>query len=116
MVSFYRHFIHNFSTIMAPIMGCIKEGKFSWSTETTIAFEVIKEKLNTSPLLALMDFSQPFELHYDASKVRIGVMLIQSGNLVAYFRVKLSGSKLNYSTYDVEFYVLVQALKHWSSY
>jgi hypothetical protein len=28
----------------------------------------------------------------------------------------LRGSKLNYSTYDVDFYALIQALKHWSTY
>jgi hypothetical protein len=35
---------------------------------------------------------------------------------VAFFSEKLSGSRLNYSTYDMEFYALVQSLRHWSSY
>ena len=35
---------------------------------------------------------------------------------MAYFSEKLSGSKLNYNTYDLEFYAISCALNHWSSY
>lgn len=114
LVSFYWHFIHNFSIIMAPITDCMRAEKFLWTDEATTTFKLIKEKLTTSLVLALSDFSQPFKLQYDTSKVRVGVVLSQGGRPVAYFSKKLSGSKLNYNTY--EFYAVVQALKHWSSY
>ena len=35
---------------------------------------------------------------------------------MAYFSEKLNSAKLNYSTYDVEFYAIVQAIKHWKYY
>jgi len=72
--------------------------------------------LTTTPILVLPNFQLLFELHTDASKVGIGGVLSQNGRPVAYFSEKLSGVKLRYSTYDVEFYVVVQAVRHWRHY
>ena len=66
--------------------------------------------------MVLPDFSQPFELHCDASKVGIGAIFSQHGRRVAYFSEKLSGSKARYNTYDDEFYAVVQAVRHWQHY
>ena len=88
----------------------MKAGKFSWNEASTNAFKLIKVKLTIAPLLILPNFEILFELHYDASKIGIGAVLSQMSKLVAYFSEKLKSAQLNYSTYDIEFYALVQSL------
>lgn len=114
--SFYRRFVSHFSSIMAPITSCMKEGHFHWTLEATEAFELIKTKLTTAPILILPDFSETFELHSDAFKLGIRAVLSRRGLPIAYYSKKLTGVRSWYSTYDVEFYAVVQAIKHWRQY
>ena len=67
----------------------------------------------TAMILVLPDFHQPFKLHVDASKVGIRAVLSQNSRPIAFFSEKLTKAKLRYSIYDVEFYAIVQSVKHW---
>jgi hypothetical protein len=69
-----------------------------------------------APVLTLPDSRNFFEVNYDASGVGIGSVLSKEGCPIAFFTEKLSGSKKNYSTYDLEFYAIVQSLKHCRHY
>ncbi|XP_024010447.1 uncharacterized protein LOC112085464 [Eutrema salsugineum] len=115
LASFYRRFVPHFSSIMAPITDCMREGKFTWTDAASTAFATIKDKLTSAPILVLPDFTQACELHCDASKLGIAV-LSQQGRPIAYYSEKLSGARIRYSTYDIEFYAVVQAIKHWRHY
>lgn len=116
LASFYQRYVSHFSSIMAPITNCMRDGKFDWTAEATNAFNLIKEKLTSAPILVLPKFSIPFELHCDASKLGIGAVLSQLGCPVSFYSEKLAGARGQYSTYDVEFYAIVQAIKHWRHY
>ena len=95
---------------MASMTDCMKGSRFQWTKEVEDAFQLIKMCLTTAPILVLHDFSQQFELHCDDSKVGIRAVLSQNGRPVASFSKKLSGSRVSYSTYDVDVYAVVQVV------
>jgi len=61
--------------------------------------------------MVLLNFGKTFEVRCDGSGVTIGAVLSQDNRHISYFSEKLKNSKRKYSTYDKEFYSIIQALK-----
>nr|GEV61662.1 putative reverse transcriptase domain-containing protein [Tanacetum cinerariifolium] len=64
LASFYRRFIPNFSAIMAPLTNCMKGKSFMLTDEAELAFQVVKEKLTTTPILEFVLFTDHDSLRH----------------------------------------------------
>ena len=70
---------------MKPFSNLLqKHVKYVWSPECDIAFNTLKEKLVTAPVLTPPDESKPFEILCDASLQGLGVVLMQCHTLASH--------------------------------
>ncbi|GJR57592.1 putative reverse transcriptase domain-containing protein [Tanacetum coccineum] len=75
------------------------------------AFQLIKQKLCSAPILALPEGSEDFVVYCDASHKGLGVVLMQREKVIAYASRQLKVHEKNYTTHDLELGSVMFALK-----
>nr|GFA06028.1 retrovirus-related Pol polyprotein from transposon 17.6 [Tanacetum cinerariifolium] len=80
------------------------------------AFQLIKQKLCSAPILALPEGSEDFVVYCDASHKGLGAVLIQREKVISYASRQLKVHEKNYTTHDLELGLVVFALKLWRYY
>ncbi|GFY42236.1 transposon Tf2-11 polyprotein [Trichonephila inaurata madagascariensis] len=124
LVGYYEHYIPNYSAIASPLTGAlqgkIKKGKNTWDEECEIAFQELKAKLVSQPILFAPDFAKEFILQTDASEVGAGVVLSQrlegQEHPVVYLSKIFSNAERNCSTVERELAAIIFGLKRLKHY
>ncbi|GJU82216.1 putative reverse transcriptase domain-containing protein [Tanacetum coccineum] len=93
-----------------------KKVKFVWGDKQEAAFQLLKQKLCSAPILALPEGNKDFIAYCDASKKGLGDVLMQREKVIAYASRQLKIHEKNYTTHDLELGAVVFALKIWRHY
>jgi hypothetical protein len=85
MAGYYRRFIEGFSKIAGPITKLLRKNTpFVWSEECEASFQTLKEKLTTTLVLAVPETGKDYTVYYDASKNKLGCLLMQDRKVITY--------------------------------
>ena len=110
-------FVERFSKIATPLTNLLKKDqKFKWSDTYQHSFEELRQRLMTTPMLALPSGKDGYVVYSDASRQGLGCVLMQNGRVIAYASRQLKKHEQNYPTHDLELAVVVFALKIWRHY
>ena len=112
LAGYYRKFVKHFATLARPLTDLLKKGSiFIWTPAHQAALDALKFALVSALVLALPDFSKPFQLQTDASDLGVGAVLLQDGHPLA-FVSKAPGPRTRaLSTYENEFLAILVAVE-----
>ena len=121
LASYYRRFIPQYAQIADPLTRLTEKGrKFTWNDQCQQAFEALKQKLVTAPVLAYPQTEGLMVLDTDASAVSISgcVSQIQNGEerVIAYGSKALSAAQRRYCTTKRELLAVVKFVKYYRTY
>ena len=122
MASYYRRFIENFAQVAKPLHRLTERTcTFQWTNECQVAFEDLRHRLSSAPILAHPDFNRPFILDTDASNFGIGAVLSQIGednkeHVVAYGSRLLNKAERRYCVTRRELLAVVTFCRQFRPY
>ena len=111
LARYYRRFLQDFTRIAAPLTKLLRKGeKYIWTEECNVAFETLKEKLITAPILKTPSGIGRIVIYSDASGSRLGCVLMEHGLVIAYASAQLKPHERNYPTHDLKLAAVIFAL------
>jgi hypothetical protein len=121
LANYYRRFIQGYSQIALPLTQLTrKDVKWIWQKEQQEAFEQLKERFITRPVLSIYNPQKELRVETDASNAALGACLLQledkDWHPVAYHSRKFNKAEERYSTPDQELMAIVDSCEHWRAY
>ncbi|KAL4352618.1 hypothetical protein GQ457_06G006820 [Hibiscus cannabinus] len=113
--------VKDFSKITKPLCSLLEQGRpFEFNKDCTKAFNLLKQKLVTAPIVEPPDWKLPFELMCDASDYAVGAVLGQrKGKIfhpIYYASKTLNDAQVNYTTTEKEMLAVIFAFDKFRSY
>ncbi len=106
--------------MVALLTALTKEGglKIRWGPEAARAFEELKRRFTSAPILSIPDPERPFVVEVDTSEVGLGAILSQRGedgklHPCTFMSRRLSDAERNYHVGDLELLAVKLALEEW---
>lgn len=117
LAGYYCRFIQDFSKIASSLTRLTqKRVPFVWDEDCEYAFNELKCRLTSAPVLALSKRGLGHVIYWDASRLGLGCVLMQFDHVIAYALRQLKTHEKNYPTHDLEAAAVVFTLKIWRHY
>jgi hypothetical protein len=121
LANFYRRFIEGYAQVARPLNDLTKKDTpFAWKEAQQTAFDTLKNRFTTAPILAYPDNDRVFHLETDASNFATGAVLSieQNGKWhpVAFSSHSMSPEERNYLVADKEMLSVIRSLEQWRHY
>lgn len=116
MASYFRRFVPNFSLIAKPLYDTLKKDQsFIFGPVELDAFEKLKGKLTSDPILAIYSPHAETELHCDASASGFGAILLQKQKNglfqpISYFSHRTTATESKYHSFELECLAAIYAI------
>jgi hypothetical protein len=114
----YRRFVKDYSAVVKPLTVLTSPNvEWTWSSAQQKAFDEVKQRLTSAPILAYPVNGKPFCLCTNASDYAIGAALEQEGefsqwHVVAYGSHSLTNAERKWSSTEKECFAVVHFMNH----
>lgn len=117
MVQYLAGFLEGLSDMLQPLRELTKKDTpFAWSTKCEDAFQAVKDKISSTPVLRFYDPSKELELQVDSSRDGLGACLMQEGQPIEYASRSLTETQRKWAQIEKEMLAVVFGLERFDQY
>ena len=121
LANFYRRFIKDYAQVARPLNDLTKKDQaFEWKELQQTAFDTLKQRCTTAPVLAFPDIDKQFHLETDAldftTSTVLSILKDEKWHPVAYSLHSMSPEEHNYPIADKEMLSVIRSLEEWRHY